>query len=44
VVQPGDTPASIAATTGVAVEQIQRLNPGLDPTSLRVGQKLRLGE
>jgi nucleoid-associated protein YgaU len=44
VVQPGDTFAVISSRTGVAIEQIQRLNPGADSSRLTVGQKLRLPE
>jgi LysM repeat protein len=42
VVQSGDTLSSIAARTGVSVEQIQRLNPAVDPQILISGQKLKL--
>ena len=42
VVQPGDTLTGIAEETGVSIEQIQQLNPGLDPQILNSGQKLRL--
>ena len=43
-VRPGDTLASIAEKTGVTVEELQELNPGVDPNSLTVGQKIRLTE
>lgn len=42
VVQNGDTLTSIAAETGVSIERIQRLNPGIDPQILVSGQKLKL--
>lgn len=41
-VQRGDTFGSISAKTGVAVSQIERLNPGVSPTALHVGQRLRV--
>jgi LysM repeat protein len=41
-VQPGDTLASIAEETGVSVEELQELNPGIDSNSLSIGQELRL--
>lgn len=43
-VQEGDTLDSIAADTGVSVEEIQELNPDLDPQSLIAGQELQLSE
>lgn len=48
VVTPSDTMWSIASRcypgrhTGQMVSEIRRLNPGLDPGGLRVGQTLRL--
>ena len=48
VVMPGDTLWHIAKTcwpeahTGQMVHEIRRLNPGIDPGRLRVGQVLRL--
>jgi LysM repeat protein len=41
-VKEGDTPSSIAEETGVALEDILRLNPDLDPQTLRPGQRIRL--
>jgi LysM repeat protein len=41
-VERGDTFGSISAKTGVAVSQIERLNPGVSPTALHVGQRLRV--
>jgi len=41
-VKEGDTPSSIAEKTGVALEDILRLNPDLDPQTLRPGQRIRL--
>ncbi len=43
-VRPGDTLASIAERTGVTVEELQELNPRVDPNSLTVGQKIKLTE
>jgi len=41
-VQSGDTFASIAAKEGTTVARLEHLNPGVDPTTLRVGQKIRV--
>lgn len=41
-VQDGDTLTGIAQETGVPVEEIQTLNPDLDPQALIAGQKLKL--
>ena len=41
-VRAGDTLASIAEQTGVTVEELQELNPGVDSNSLSIGQELRL--
>ena len=42
VVRSGDNLSSIAEQTGVALATIQHLNPGLDPQTLHVGQRLKL--
>jgi hypothetical protein len=42
VVQEGDTLGSIAEKTGVSVEKLQALNPGLDQFSLQTGQKIKI--
>jgi LysM repeat protein len=42
VVRPGDTLASIAGKTGVGKAQIMTLNPKLQPTSLFIGERIRL--
>jgi predicted Zn-dependent protease len=42
VVQTGDTLGSIAEKTGVSVEKLQALNPGLDQFSLQTGQKIKI--
>jgi LysM repeat protein len=44
VVQPGDSFGSIAEKTGVSVEQLELLNPEVDPQALVVGQRLKLRE
>ena len=41
-VQSGDTLGSIAAKTGTSVGRLEQLNPGVDPTALRVGQGIRV--
>ncbi|HEX4323338.1 MAG TPA: LysM domain-containing protein [Gaiellaceae bacterium] len=41
-IQSGDTLASIAAKTGTSVARLEQLNPGIDPTALRVGEKIRV--
>lgn len=42
VVQDGDTLGSIAEKTGVSVEKLQALNPGLDQFSLQTGQRIKI--
>jgi LysM repeat protein len=42
VVQNGDTLTSIARKTGVSVDRIEALNPGVDPQILVSGDKLKL--
>lgn len=41
-VREGDSLSIIADRTGVPVERIEKLNPGLDPQALTIGQKLKL--
>jgi LysM repeat protein len=41
-VRTGDTLTSISIDTGVPVETLQQLNPGLDTQALPPGQRLRL--
>ena len=43
-VQSGDTLDAIAEETGVSAEEIQALNPDLDPQALIAGQELKLRE
>lgn len=42
VVQRGDTLFKIAQMYGTTVNELMRLNPGVDPNNLRVGQKLKV--
>jgi hypothetical protein len=44
VVKEGDTLGSISEETGVPVEELQELNPELDPQALVTGQEVRLRE
>ena len=41
-VRAGDTLGAIAEDTGVSVDELQRLNPDLDPQALGAGEKLKL--
>jgi LysM repeat protein len=41
-VRAGDTLGAIAIRTGVSVSTLEDLNPGLDPTGLVAGQKIKL--
>lgn len=42
VVRRGDTLSEIVERTGIAREQLERLNPVLDPQALSPGQRIRL--
>jgi LysM repeat protein len=42
VVQSGDTLGSIAGKVGTTVDQLTTLNPGIDPTALHIGQRIRV--
>jgi LysM repeat protein len=42
IVQSGDTLSSIAEETGTTVDELQELNPDIDPQILVSGQKLKL--
>jgi LysM repeat protein len=42
VVKRGDTLGDIASRTGIPVERLQELNPGLDQFSLVAGQRIKL--
>jgi len=41
-VQQGDFLSDVADKTGVPVERLRELNPGLDANAMHVGQKIRL--
>jgi|tagenome__1003787_1003787.scaffolds.fasta_scaffold19047091_2 LysM repeat protein len=41
-VQSGDILATVAAKTGVSVERLRELNPGLDANAMTVGQQIKL--
>ena len=43
-VKTGDTLGAIAEKTGIEVEELQTLNPELDPQALVSGQKIKLRE
>ena len=42
VVQPGETLVSIAKKHGVKLDDLLKVNPGLDPKRMRVGRRLNL--
>ncbi len=42
VVQAGDSLTAIASKTGIAVTDLEAMNPRIDPNSLQTGQRLRL--
>jgi LysM repeat protein len=42
VIQSGDTLGAIASNLGTTVAALERLNPGVEPTTLRPGQRLRV--
>ena len=41
-VQSGDTLEGIATKTGTTVAKLEKLNPGVSPTALRVGERIRV--
>ncbi len=43
VIQSGDTLGSIAQKYSTTVEKLMVLNPGVDPTSLHIGERIRVG-
>jgi LysM repeat protein len=43
VIKSGDTLGGVASSEHTTVEQLRALNPGVDPTVLRVGQRIRVG-
>jgi LysM repeat protein len=44
VVKSGDTLSAIASKTGVPLSTIESLNPGVNPSALQTGQRLKLGQ
>jgi LysM repeat protein len=42
VVQSGDTLGSMAEKYSTTVDELMNLNPGVDPTALNIGQKIRV--
>jgi LysM repeat protein len=42
VVQSGDTLGSIAEKYSTTVDELMTLNPGIDPTALHIGQRIRV--
>ena len=43
VIKSGDTLGSVAAKYNTTVEKVMALNPGVDPTTLHIGQRIRVG-
>jgi LysM repeat protein len=43
-IRSGDTLGAVAVHYGVTVDDIIALNPGIQPTALRVGQKIKVGK
>ena len=43
-IHSGDTLGAVAVHFGVSVDDIVALNPGIQPTALRVGQKIKVGK
>jgi Tfp pilus assembly protein FimV len=41
-IEAGDTLGAVAARHGTSVEALAGLNPGVDPTALQVGQRIRV--
>ena len=44
VIKTGDTLGAISEQTGVPLEQLQELNPDLDPQAMVAGQRIKLRE
>jgi LysM repeat protein len=42
VIQSGDTLGSVAQKYSTTVQELQTLNPGVDPTALHVGDRIRV--
>ena len=43
VIQSGDTLGSIATKYNTSVDELMTLNPGVDPSALQPGQRIRVG-
>ena len=43
-IRSGDTFGSVAIHFGVSVDDLTALNPGVEPTTLHVGQKIKVGK
>ncbi|MGD0273801.1 MAG: LysM domain-containing protein [Gaiellaceae bacterium] len=43
-IRSGDTLGAVAIHFGVSVDDIMALNPNIEPTALRVGQKIKVGK
>jgi LysM repeat protein len=43
VIQTGDTLGTIASRHNTTVDQLLTLNPGVDPSALQPGQRIRVG-
>ena len=41
-IRPGDTLAAIAPRFGLTEVELLALNPGIEPTALRIGQRIRV--
>jgi LysM repeat protein len=42
-IQPGDTLGSVAVRERTTIDELLRLNPGIDPHALHSGQRIRVG-
>ena len=42
IVKPGDTLSTIAEKVNVPVEELQRLNPDIDPQALNSGERVKI--
>ncbi|MEH7012365.1 SH3 domain-containing protein [Neobacillus niacini] len=42
VIKSGDTFTKISKTLGLSVSQIQKLNPGVEPTKMKIGQTIKI--
>ena len=42
VIRAGDTLGTVANAYGTTVDELVELNPGIDPTALQVGQRIRV--